>query len=89
MEENLKKRFMNHINQIKMEDAESEAWHKLDEGEKLLYRTVDVVEFFRQDVLRQYQDKPLAKEFENVWHYLLGTIEMKDYDPRKYSTSLD
>jgi len=80
---------MDYINRIKMEDEKSEDWHKLDEAEKLLYRTVDVVEFFRQDVLRQYQDEPFSKKFEDIWHYLLGTIEMKDYDPRKYGTSLD
>ncbi len=89
MEENLKKRFVEYIERIKQEDEESDSWNELDESEKLLYRTVDVTEFFRREVLRQYQDKPLANEFKNVWDYLLGTIEIKDYDPRKYATSSD
>ena len=87
MEESLKKRFIKYIDDWEEDDHDSEAWLRLDKYDQLLYRTADVVEFLRREVLRQYNDKESAKEFQKVWHYILGTIEMKDYDPRKYSTS--
>lgn len=89
MEENLKKRFIKYIQEWEEEDADSEAWNKLDKSDQLLYRTADVVEFLRREVLRQYDDKESAQKFQDVWNYILGTIEIKDNDPRKYKTSLE
>lgn len=87
MEKNLKIRLMKHIQKINEDHGDS--WNKLDEAEKLVFTTADVIEFFRTEVFYQYQDELTAKEFEYVWHYLLGSVEMKDNDPLKYETSKD
>ena len=89
MEDNLKKRFIKYIEEWEEDDNDREEWHKIDRYDQILYRTADVVEFLRREVLRQYDDKESAKSFEKVWNHILGTIEMKDYDPRKYATSME
>jgi len=85
MEENLKIRFLKYIEDI--EKDEDEDWDKLGKAEKLIYRTADVIQFFKREVRGEVDNEEITREFENIWHYLLGTVEMRDNDPMKYSTS--
>ncbi|QLH08919.1 hypothetical protein [Candidatus Nitrosotenuis sp. DW1] len=87
MEKNLRVRLMKYIQNLHKDDGDE--WYSLHEADKLIYNAADVVEFFRREVLNQYQDEKAAQEFKSVWHHLLGTIEIKDNDPRKYQTSRD
>lgn len=89
MEESVKSRIKNSLDKSKEIDIETNAVYK-DDVEKSVYCAVDVVLAFWEEVRRQYpENKAIAKSFEDVWNYLLGSLEMRDNEPLKYKTSLE
>ena len=89
MEESVKSRIKKSLDKSKEIDIETNAIYK-DDTEKAVYYSVDVIQAFWEEVKRQYpENKALAESFEDVWNYLLGSLEMKDNDPLKYKTSLE
>ncbi len=82
-----KEKFINYIKKLEIDDNEYGSWEKLDQYEKLLYRSADVIQFFIVDMIARDGDVHLAKDFRKAWHYILGSIDMHDNDLLHYRTT--
>ena len=82
-----KEKFIKYLERLEEEDSEYKSWTDLDRYDQLIYRTADVIEFFRLDMLQRDGDVKLANQFKTAWHFILGSLQMYDDDFLHYRTS--